>query len=288
MDPAVIDRAPLVRSVLHPTDFSAASERAFANALALALFRQTRLTLLHVFDGKSSVAWDKFPPVRGTLERWGLLEPGSAREDVYARLKVEVEKVEIQSSFPASAVVRYLDSHPHDLLVLATEGEAGLPAWFSRSTAESIAGGARTAALLVPASAARGLVSLEHGAYTLRSILVPVDTEPDAGLAIELATRTAGLFGEGAVDITLLHVGTGAAPWPSGATDGAGWRFRREQHGGPVVAEILAVAERVQADVIVMPTAGERGLLEMLAGSTTQQVVRRARCPVLAVPAARP
>jgi nucleotide-binding universal stress UspA family protein len=54
------------------------------------------------------------------------------------------------------------------------------------------------------------------------------------------------------------------------------------------VAEILAVAERVQADVIVMPTAGERGLLEMLAGSTTQQVVRRARCPVLAVPAARP
>jgi nucleotide-binding universal stress UspA family protein len=172
------------------------------------------------------------------------------------------------------------------LLVLATEVEAGLPAWFSRSTAESIAGASRTATLFVPASAERGLVSLENGAYTLRSILVPIDRQPDAGMGIELATRAAEIFGEESVRITLLHVGSEGAPWPSVA-DGSGWVFAKEQHTGPVVEEILNAAERVNADVIVMPTAGEQGLLEMLRGSTTEQVLRRARCPVLAVPAAR-
>lgn len=278
------DRQSFVRSVLHPTDFSSASERAFANALAIALLRQTRLTLLHVSARGSTPTWDKFPPVRGTLERWGLLEPSSARQDVYARLKVEVEKIELESSHPAWAVVRYLDSHPHDLLVLATEGEAGLPSWFSRSTAESIAGGAHTPALLVPAHAERSLVSLD-GSYTLRNVLVPVDREPDSSAAIELATRAAQLLSEQTVNITLLHVGAGAAPWSSFA-DGPDWRFHTEQRNGPVVPTILDTAERTKADLVVMPTAG-RGLLEMLSGSTTQQVVRRAPCPVLAVPAAR-
>lgn len=284
MDSSVSTRAPLVQSVLHPTDFSAASERAFANALAIALLRQTRLTLLHVQGRHAGAEWQKFPEVRRTLERWGLLEPGSARADVYEHLKVEVAKIEVESSHPAMAIARYLDGHPHDLLVLATEGEAGLPSWFSRSTAEAIAGGSRTAALIVPATAERGLVSLENGAYTLRSILVPVDHRPDARMAIELATRAAGIFGEERVNIALLHVGTGSAPWP-GVADGARWRFSKEQRTGPVVEAILDAAERLKADVIVMPTAGERGLLEMLRGSTTDHVVRRARCPVLAVPA---
>jgi nucleotide-binding universal stress UspA family protein len=42
----------------------------------------------------------------------------------------------------------------------------------------------------------------------------------------------------------------------------------------------------LQADLIVMATAGEQGLLEMLRGSTTDKVLRGARCPLLAVPAA--
>jgi nucleotide-binding universal stress UspA family protein len=284
MNSPILNRAPLVSSVLHATDFSAASERAFANALAIALLRQTQLTLLHVHDRKAATAWDKFPPVRRTLERWGLLELGSARADVYARLNVAVDKVELESAHPALAIARYLDAHPHDLLVLATEGEAGLPSWFSRSTAEAIAGVSQTAALLVPATAERGLVSLENGAYTLQSILVPVDHQPHAGMAVEFATRAAGIFGEERVKITLLHIGAGNAPWPS-VTDGSGWQFTQEQRTGPVVEEILGAAERVKADIIVMPTAGEQGLIEMVRGSTTDLVLRRARCPVLAVPA---
>src|SRR5512145_1885613 len=38
---------PFVRAVLHPTDFSPASEAAFAHALAIALVRETKLWILH-------------------------------------------------------------------------------------------------------------------------------------------------------------------------------------------------------------------------------------------------
>ena len=275
---------PLVRSVLHPTDFSTASERAFANALAIALLGPAALTLLHVDRKADPSDWSRFPPVRGTLERWGLLKEGSAKSDVYATLRVQVKKVELKGSFTALAIANFLESNPHDLIVLGTEGETGLSHWFSSSASESIVRAARTMALFVPQEAKRGLVSLDNGEYTLRNILLPVDHAPNCAEAIELAKRTAGIFGEGRVAITLLHVGSGAAP-SLRLEDSTAWTMKIEQQSGEVVAEILAAADRLKADMIVMPTEGAKGIVEMLRGSTTQQVLRRAPCPVLAVPA---
>lgn len=47
--------------------------------------------------------------------------------------------------------------------------------------------------------------------------------------------------------------------------------------------EIVALAQEVHADLIVMGTHGRRGLAHAVLGSTTEKVIRRARCPVLAV-----
>src|SRR5512135_1617168 len=99
--------APLVQSVVHPTDFSPASERAFAHALAIAVLRQGTLTLLHVEKGKHD--WSKFPSVRKTLERWKLLKPGSAQEDVFAHLGVRVKKLAIDSTMPVHSMLGWLD-----------------------------------------------------------------------------------------------------------------------------------------------------------------------------------
>ena len=55
----------------------------FAHALAMALVRQTELTILHVVSEDEAVdVWTDFPPVRSTLERWGLLPAGSPRSAV--------------------------------------------------------------------------------------------------------------------------------------------------------------------------------------------------------------
>jgi nucleotide-binding universal stress UspA family protein len=50
------------------------------------------------------------------------------------------------------------------------------------------------------------------------------------------------------------------------------------------VDAILREAADWHADLIVMPTAGHHGLMDALAGSTSERVVRRAPCPVLTVP----
>jgi len=52
--------------------------------------------------------------------------------------------------------------------------------------------------------------------------------------------------------------------------------------GHPAV-EILAVARREKADMIVLTTHGHSGLKRFIIGSTAEQVVRHATCPVLSV-----
>jgi len=56
-------------------------------------------------------------------------------------------------------------------------------------------------------------------------------------------------------------------------------RFER----GDAATEILQVAQKVRADLIVMGTHGRTGLGRLLMGSVAEQVVRRAPCPVLTV-----
>ena len=47
--------------------------------------------------------------------------------------------------------------------------------------------------------------------------------------------------------------------------------------------EIVEQAEKLGVDLIVMSTHGRTGLRHMLIGSVTEQVVRRAHCPVLSI-----
>jgi nucleotide-binding universal stress UspA family protein len=52
---------------------------------------------------------------------------------------------------------------------------------------------------------------------------------------------------------------------------------------GDVTETILALAGAREVDLIVMGTHGRRGLDHLLLGSITEKVLRKARCPVLAV-----
>ena len=52
--------------------------------------------------------------------------------------------------------------------------------------------------------------------------------------------------------------------------------------GSPATA-IVHLAEKEGVEMIVMPTHGRTGLLRMLMGSVAEEVVRKAKCPVLTV-----
>ena len=275
---------PLVQSVLHPTDFSAASNRAFAHALAIALLRQTELTILHVGpESESEIKWSRFPPVRKTLERWGLLDAGSEQSDVFKALQVRVRKLAIKSRNPGNAIAQYSETNPSDLTVLATEGRQGVARWLERSDAESMAQRTNSMTLFVPESVERGIVSLEDGDIQLNKVLVPVDRQPDPGAALEFARRAADVLGDGDTEILLLHVGD-EPPGVEHLPEGDRWTWRRLSAKGEPADEIIRAAEREKADLIIMATAGHDGILDALRGSTTDKVLRRSPCPLLAVP----
>ena len=271
-----------IRRIFHPSDFSEASNGAFAYALKLALAVRGHLTILHTGETRKDSSWAEFPRVRRTLERWKLLPKGSVVEDI-ASLGLDVRKVVMPSSDPARSIVRYLHTHPHDLIVLATHQHEGLKRWIHEPVAEPIARSSATLTLFVPQNT-RGFVSAADGTTNLRNILIPVDSTPDPQTSVYAAAAIAEALGCQNAVATLLHVSdSGCFPQCTPATNPA-LEWRRAFRQGLVEAEILKTAEENQAELIVMGTEGHKGWLDALRGSTTENIVRHSRCPVLAVP----
>ena len=275
------DTIPFVNSIFHPSDFSKASELAFAHALAIALIRKTELVILHAGRGQLD-DWAQFPPVRKTLERWQVLAPGSPRSAVYEKLAIRVTKVVRTRGNPVQASLEHIDKQKPDLVVLATAARRGLPLWLKPSVAQAIAQRTNAMTLFVP-SGCRGIVSLD-GTIQLRRILIPVDHEPNAQEAVIRAVRAAEAFGDDAVEILLLHVNSGGSMPQLYRPESKSCVWKEVCRAGDVVEKILDAAH--EADLIVMATEGRQGFVDAIRGSVTEQVVRGAPCPCLAVPAA--
>jgi hypothetical protein len=140
--------------------------------------------------------------------------------------------------------------------------------------------------LFVPVSS-RGFVSSDDGKILLRRVLVPVDQQPDPCHAIFCAERASRMSESKPVEIVLLHVGEESTMPQRDLPDLPSSTWRAVRTTGDVVEEIVGAAEEQAVDLVVMATHGHDGFLDALRGSVTEQVLRRARCPVLAVPARR-
>jgi len=274
----------LVSRVVHPTDMSPESEPAFAHALAIALATRSKLTLLNVSPDFDDRGLGSFPRVRETLERWGLLEPGSQRSEVFEKLGVEVKKVGVKARDAAGAIREYLTDHPADLAVLATEQREGMSRLLRGSVAGRVARTAGARALFVPKSG-KGFVAPKTGALSLRRMLVPIATRPRPAAAIEAATRLADIFGDPPVAITLLHIGSQLPPVD--LPESERWTWHPVVRSGDPVEQILQAARELDSDLIVMTSDGRDSFLDRFKGSHAEKIVRSAPCPVAAIPVAK-
>jgi nucleotide-binding universal stress UspA family protein len=57
-----------------------------------------------------------------------------------------------------------------------------------------------------------------------------------------------------------------------------------ELRQGPLIETILSYSDEISANLIAMPTTGERWLFDDLRGTKAERVIHAASCPVLAVP----
>jgi universal stress protein A len=137
-------------------------------------------------------------------------------------------------------------------------------------------------------------------------ILVPVDFTPISDAALEAATTLArGSGGKLLIvhvhepqvlaesmeyvyaypELTANEMGKKLAtvvPFESGVP------YEHRLLSGTPVDGILGIAESEHVDVIVLGTHGRRGISRVLMGSVAEAVVRRAKCPVMAVKADAP
>ena len=139
----------------------------------------------------------------------------------------------------------------------------------------------------------------------IKRILVPTDFSAHADEAFRVAHTLARATG---AEVIVFHVARPPAVVTEGGELLAGpgqeptnlWeRFREIQSGDPrvrvehrvIVADrpgathVLEILDKLGCDLIVMGTHGHSWLRHRLFGSVTEEVVRRARCPVMVVKA---
>jgi nucleotide-binding universal stress UspA family protein len=272
-----------IRTIAHPTDFSDNSITAFAHALRMALDTGSRLYILHVKKPAAPDSWTSFPHVRALLANWGLMAPNDPASQIERKLGIPVSKVEIQDRSAINGLFDFVLSHRPDLIVLSTHGREGLKRWLQGSVSEELARRTHIPTLFVGPNA-RGFVDTETGEMRLTHILVPVAHQPSPLQALNILTDVLTPLGISPSAFRFLHVGDD----PPGITANS-----QEIHlqdvvvaNGPVNDTILRFARDSSADMIAMPTAGHSGFLDALRGSTTEQVLRHAPCPLLAIRAA--
>ena len=275
------DASGIIETVLHPTDFSAGSLVAFHHALKAALLAKTRITLLNVSPrGESHMA--DFPAVRETLERWGLLPPGSPRSAV-AQLGLRVEKVIADRDDPVKTVLGFLHRHHVDLIVLATSDHNGRVHWLGKSVSQPLVRTAWQMTLFIPANS-KGFVSPADGSVSVKKILIPVAKTPNAQPAVYAAARLVQQLQCPQGDFALMHVGDASGMPAVHCPDVEGWTWSKEFRSGDVIQEIVKAAKDSQADLIVMSTDGRNEFLDSLRGSHSERVLSHAVAPLLTVP----
>ncbi len=266
----------------HPTDFSPESEVAYNHAVRLAFAAGANLDILHVDRRVQSMSLAEFPQVSETLDRWGMLPPGSSGNDPAG---VHVERIAAYGKEPVKPILEHLDEYPADLMVLATHRRHGIDRWLHREVARKVARARSLETLFFP-HGCEGFVSPSRGTVTLSKIMLPLDWVPSPQVAVDATCALADTLDCEQVELTLLHVAADDSEMPAvHLPQRRSWRWRDRTVSGGVVESILAEAGKIGADLIVMATQGHDGFLDALRGSTTERVLSDAECPVLAVPA---
>ena len=273
-----------IRSIFFPTDLSGAGDLAFCHALKIALCNKCELDIVNVLRKRTPRRNRcQFPSIRQTLEQWEALDLGSSGDAIKEELGMNVRKVRLFKPSRVDAMLRFLKREPSDLIVLASEGRAGMKRFLKPSVAERLARRAKTATLLLPRNG-RGFVSVRDGSVRLDRVLMACVGLPNAQPAMDALSHLLFSICTKAPQLITFHV-ENAGDTPSVvAPPQLADSVERDVERGETAEDIVSLAEKHSADLIVMASDAPKGIKDVLKGTITEQVVRQALCPVLSVP----
>lgn len=298
-----------IEHVLCPTDFSEFSARAFRRAVRLAKWFDARIMVLHVAPLDSAATMVAAASVGGG----GVVPDALLREqrtEAAEELRRFVaphlaEGVAIQTALvegvPWAQIEEMAAALPADLVVMGTHGRSGWDRFVLGSNTEKVMRRVACPVLTVGKVDAPSLGPLYH------RILCAADLTAASAHTMDLALSFAQ---ENVARITLLHVLEGRvtpppelhSPWQEPQRGPVDLAFERlsqaaapargfcevqeRVEAGTAWREIVRVAEETRADLIVVGAHDAGGFGRRFLGSTANQVLRHAPCPVLIARAA--
>jgi nucleotide-binding universal stress UspA family protein len=294
-----------IREILCPTDFSESSRHALDHAIAIAKWYRSRITALHVIH--VPLVPEPPPSMLAVGAAGGIAVVTSTMQVCEADVRTWVEPaarvgittdVFVNEGNAARRILEHAQSWRTDLIVLGTHGLGGVDRAMLGSVTEKVLRKADCPVMTVPPVAATA------AKLPYKRLLCPVDFSESSLNALRYALSLAE---EADASLTILHV----FDWPRDGDlltqrfDTAEFRRVIEEDArarldglvtddvrqwctpstrvayGKPYREIIDLAAQQQADLIVMGVRGRNSLDLTLFGSTTNQVVRRAPCPVL-------
>lgn len=295
-----------IARILCPVDFSDTSRHAIEHAVALARWYQAGITALHVYPRMTPMRDLPVPedPVPGAdIQRLQTQTAASFEPATSVGIGVDVL---VDIGQPAARILDRASTLPADVIVMGTHGTTGFERLLLGSVTEKVLRKARCPVLTVP--------PLAHAASRLpyARILCAVDFSDSSLAALQMSFSLAAQSG---ALLTLVH----AVEWPWPEPPHPTFEdlppeqavalsdFRRylhtsavarldslipdeaRRHGVPTLRvthgkphmEILRAAAEAEADLIVIGVRGRSAVDLAVFGSTTNQVVRQSRCPVL-------
>jgi nucleotide-binding universal stress UspA family protein len=295
-----------IRRILCPVDFSAHSRRALDHAIALARCYKSTVTVQHVFSAAPIAAVSSGPAVFQPI----VLTPVD-REQLLADVKAFAEQegapgvtldAAVCEGQAATEILEQATRMQADLIVIGTHGRSGFELLLLGSVTDKVLRKARCPVMTVPT---RLPDAVPAGPVLYKRILCPVDFSESSVHALNYARSLAE---EAGAQLTVAHVIEREFEYASGfeytgMTVGAFVKEREDAAQrrlqelvaavpescradslltrGKPWQEILSAAAERHSDLLVMGVQGRGAADLMFFGSTTQHVIRQARCPVL-------
>lgn len=281
-----------LKNVLYLTDFSAASQNAFAHALALAGRYQSKLFVLHVVPPEPNLGVPLDPMPRAMD---ATLAEGERHMDDFLRdhpLRNLQHEVIVSEGDLEVVVAELLDRAAVDLLVMGTHGRTGFGKVVLGSTAEKVLRLANVPVLTIGPACSDRLVK----APAIGTVLFATDFSSSSLAALPYACAVAG---EHHARLVLLHVLAGdrahderigdelkrrmADLLPVGALSSCRPEFVVEC--GSAAERILGVAQAAAAGLLVLGVRSipYPALSAHLPWPLVSAILAHASCPVLTI-----
>jgi nucleotide-binding universal stress UspA family protein len=283
----------MFEKVLFPTDFSEYAQKTLECIGEIPGIKE--LMLLHIVDAThpSKRGWTHGPHIENA--KILMEEKKEYLEGIGLKVKVKVEVITVGEVY--RTILENAEKEEVSLIVMGARGKSPIKDLLLGSTSTNVVRRAKTNLLIMRYKLAEGLEGNKYEKFCpliFSKVLLPTDFSEPAGQAISTVKDIKGVE-----DLVLLNVvskGETEEEIEENVNEAskklndikeeigeAGFNVKCHVRVGNPIEEIISISEDDDVSLIAMSTHGKGWLRELLVGSTTCAVVRRANRPVLVV-----